>query len=220
MMSDSSCKVNRLHMTYEEGWLAACTFLSVRFIIRYLWRKMLVIIIIIIITIIQWCSHQCWLSYKKSSLCRHFGSSGMWRFVVGWLVPSVLKGSGSYIFMSRILLGLLALEDGGTTIFQNVRSHSPNDTVSLPRKVEFSALLLCQPKTLSCQFFCFLPQGLLWYPCLFIPCPEMYIFPVLISVRPWSPSINTWRIKGYHMKHSLSFLNVCKESFLIFSVIN
>jgi len=139
----SDCTVNHLHMTYEEGWVAICTFLSMVFIIRLPLKEDTVIIIIIII-IIHWCFCQCWLSYIKSSLCRHF-RSWMWCFVVGWVVPSVLKDSGSCIFISCILLGLLALEDGGTTFFQNVRSHSPNGTASLPRKVEFSAVLHWKP---------------------------------------------------------------------------
>jgi hypothetical protein len=75
----------------------------------------------LIIIIIHWCFCHCWLSYIKSSLYMHF-RSWMWPFVVGWMVPSVLKDSGSCIFIYCILRGLLAHEDGGTTIFQNVRS--------------------------------------------------------------------------------------------------
>jgi hypothetical protein len=148
----SDCIVNHLHMTYEVGWLAVCIFLSTRFIIRLPLKEDTVIIIIIIIII----THPLMLLPLLLILYEVFSMQTFQVLDVMlccWI-------SGSCIFISCIPLGLLALEDGGTTIFQNVRSHLPNGKASLPRNVEFSAVLLWKPQTLSCQFFCFLPQGL------------------------------------------------------------
>jgi hypothetical protein len=39
----------------------------------------------------------------------------------------------------KFLLGLLDLEDGGSTSLQNFGKYSPNDTVSHPRRLESSA---------------------------------------------------------------------------------
>jgi len=55
------------------------------------------------------------------------------------------------------LLGLLDAEDGGNTVYQNVRSHSPNNTVSHPRRLRPSAIPCENPK-----------------PCTYCPVPLLH----------------------------------------------
>ena len=64
-------------------------------------------------------------------------SSGMWCWVVAWVVSS------------PCLQGLLTHEGKGTMVLQNVWSHLPNTTVSDPRRPELSWLfvyLFCRVK--------------------------------------------------------------------------
>lgn len=53
--------------------------------------------------------------------------SGMWRCVVGWVVPDVSKG-----------LVIVAPKNEGDTFLRNVEKHSPEGALSHPRRLEFS----------------------------------------------------------------------------------
>jgi hypothetical protein len=57
----------------------------------------------------------------------------MLRCVVHLIFPEVSED------IRKFLLGLLDLEDGGSTILRNFGKYSPNDTVSHPRRLESSA---------------------------------------------------------------------------------
>jgi hypothetical protein len=101
----------------------------------------------------NWLSHHKFMSFISCIGCirihsfnsPRFNYSGIWHGI-GRVVPHISKECGAFILRVFILLGLFNPEDTGTTLLWNIVNCSPNDTLSCPRRLESSALLLWEPE--------------------------------------------------------------------------
>ena len=82
------------------------------------------------------------LTWSKLSLCFISYNTVIWGFkssgIVGWVVTSVSKDCGAFIFKGQALF-----LDEHTMFLQHVAKRSPNDAASHPRRPECSATPLC-----------------------------------------------------------------------------